>query len=398
MPGDWAPQVQLVGRVWKRLTEVELSDGARAHEQELRHVETDHAAPKAVEYRRFQRVRVRPGRPGPRARRAPPAPPCRDRPYRYLADLLAQLLQHPIRIGVRFASNVGGLTQRAVLDVRGARLGRAHQLVLVDAFGRLRVGIAQDAISLRVRVCEHLVALLGQPPGGLDLFGDRHPDLVEDVENLLLVDERARRQGHARARAKHLLELVEQIQDVQRLNDNRGYVSPEAYRLMRVRPWRRVDCKRQLRRPLAGGSVCPGLLEDHDAGRLQHAGGRRAPRQVDSSAALIGVGRIGEDQVDRPVDGAQPDGNGRLVDARPIVEASGSQVRREDARRVAILLDELGATARRDSAPRCPARRSPRTGRARAARRAPRRSRPPPRRARSRACRPALRASRRSRP
>ena len=51
-----------------------------------------------------------------------------------------------------------------------------------------------------------------------------------------------------------------------------------------------------------------------------------------------------------------------------------------NARRLAVLLDELGAAARRGSAPRCPGRPSRRTGRARAARPVPRRSCRPRRR------------------
>jgi len=141
---------------------------------------------------------------------------------RHLADLLAQLLQDAICIRVGLAPNVGRLAQGPVLDIRRARLRRSHELVLVDSLGRLGVSIAQDAISLGARVRDHLVALIGQPTRGLHFLRYRNPNLVEDVQNLLLVDERARREGHPRPRAEHLLELIEQIQDVQRLNDNRG--------------------------------------------------------------------------------------------------------------------------------------------------------------------------------
>ena len=90
----------------------------------------------------------------------------------------------------------------------------AHQAVLGHACRDCASASSQDAIGLGVRVGEHLVAVLGQPPGGFDLIGNGHSNLIEDVQDLLLVDQRARRQRQARAAAEHLLELIEQVQDV----------------------------------------------------------------------------------------------------------------------------------------------------------------------------------------
>src|SRR5204862_6798802 len=43
-------------------------------------------------------------------------------------------------------------------------------------------------IAFALRLGEHLLALLDDPPSLLDLLGDRRPHLVEDVVDLLAVD------------------------------------------------------------------------------------------------------------------------------------------------------------------------------------------------------------------
>src|SRR5690348_5226997 len=51
-----------------------------------------------------------------------------------LRDLFAELLQHAAGVGVRFAADIRGLLQGAILNVRRTHLGRAHQVVLTKAF------------------------------------------------------------------------------------------------------------------------------------------------------------------------------------------------------------------------------------------------------------------------
>src|SRR5438874_9846797 len=70
---------------------------------------------------------------------------CGDR-----CDLLAQLLQHAIRVLVSFAANLTCLSQSAVFDIRSTPLRRSNQTMFADAFGGLRVSIAQDAFGLSV--------------------------------------------------------------------------------------------------------------------------------------------------------------------------------------------------------------------------------------------------------
>src|SRR5437762_6453519 len=86
-----------------------------------------------------------------------------------------------------------------------------------------------------MRVGNHLIAFFGQASGGFDLVRNRDADLVDDVQQLLVVDEDARRKRHVRARRKHILELLEQIQEVQRPSPYH-----RAYSEMRVPPWWRV--------------------------------------------------------------------------------------------------------------------------------------------------------------
>src|SRR5437764_505111 len=142
---------------------------------------------------------------------------------RNLSDLLAQLLEHTVRVGVRLAPDLGGLPNGAFLDVARAQFGRTHEVVLADAFGGGCFRVMKDALRLGTRVGDDLVTLLGQPPAGFDLLGNGHADLIQDVEDLGLVDERARGQRQARARAKDFFELVQQIQNGHsRLHDHRA--------------------------------------------------------------------------------------------------------------------------------------------------------------------------------
>ena len=69
----------------------------------------------------------------------------------------------------------------------------------------LCVSLVQDALRLSLRVGHDLVAVLGQAAGGSQLIRDGHTDLIEDVQDLLLVDERARRQRQPRACSEHFL-------------------------------------------------------------------------------------------------------------------------------------------------------------------------------------------------
>ena len=152
---------------------------------------------------------------------------------------------------------------------------RADQAVVGDPMRGLCVGLVQDALGLSLRVGHDLVAVLRQATGGGQLIRDGHTDLIEDVQNFLLVDERARRQRQPRARSEHFLELVEQIQDVHGNDDN---VSPTPSRIgcQGVQADSRAPVSPTVRqqeipdRPRRQGSLS-GLFNDHHAGRQQQA-------------------------------------------------------------------------------------------------------------------------------
>ena len=208
--------------------------------------------------------------------------------------------------------------------------------------------------------------------------------------------------GRREPAAEHFLELVEQIQDVHGIHDNRIGLS-------------------------AGHQVVGRRVQaDARAAVAARVGQRQAPTAAGGSAwpavrgrrRCVGSSRPGvaerldrrRERVRRPhtADRRKPGRPGtRTLRSAAATGAwctrarSSSPVARrldcDDAGRVTILLDELRgprAAAERLDAQRRPSRR---TGRARAARPAPRPG-CPLRPARSRACTPAPRASRRSRP
>src|SRR5207253_4402187 len=53
---------------------------------------------------------------------------------------------------------------------------------------RLLAGFSEQPVGLPLRLREHLLPLLDDPAGLLDLLGNRRPHLVEDVVDLLAVD------------------------------------------------------------------------------------------------------------------------------------------------------------------------------------------------------------------
>src|SRR5205809_159581 len=102
-----------------------------------------------------------------------------------------------------------------VLDdvLRGA-LGLLDDLLLGD---QLRLAVARlgdDALGLALGLGQHLLALLDDPAGLLDLLGNRRPHLVEDVVDLLAVDAHLVGEGHGLRVVHEVVELVDQYEDV----------------------------------------------------------------------------------------------------------------------------------------------------------------------------------------
>src|SRR5947209_14643973 len=72
-------------------------------------------------------------------------------------------------------------------DVLGRALGLLGDLLLGDHAVLALAGFGHDPLGLPLGLGQHLLAFLDDPPGLLDLLGDRGPHLVEDVVDLLLV-------------------------------------------------------------------------------------------------------------------------------------------------------------------------------------------------------------------
>src|SRR3954468_19545066 len=95
-------------------------------------------------------------------------------------------------------------------------LGQLDDLRLRGLAHRLLARLLEEAILLSLRLGKHLLPLLDDPPGLLDLLGDRRPHLVEDVVDLLTVDADLVGQGHGLRVVHEVVELVAQTEDVHR--------------------------------------------------------------------------------------------------------------------------------------------------------------------------------------
>ena len=99
-------------------------------------------------------------------------------------------------------------------DLLGGALGLPGDLLVGDEPLLLLAGLLDDSLGLALGLGEHLLALLDDPPGLLDLLGDRRAHLVEDVVDLLAVDADLIGQRD-RARVVHqVIELVYEYEDV----------------------------------------------------------------------------------------------------------------------------------------------------------------------------------------
>src|SRR5919106_3898799 len=80
------------------------------------------------------------------------------------------------------------LPLRIVDDVVGLALREPDDLGLGRLANRLLAGLLDDPVALPLRLGEHLLPLLDDPAGLLDLFGNGGPHLVEDLVDLLAVE------------------------------------------------------------------------------------------------------------------------------------------------------------------------------------------------------------------
>src|SRR5262249_44655639 len=94
-------------------------------------------------------------------------------------------------------------------DLLGGALGLLVDLLLGDQAGLLVASFLHDALRLPLGFGDHLLALLDDPPRLLDLLGDRRPDLVEQVVDLLAVHPHLVRQRDRARVVDQVVELVD---------------------------------------------------------------------------------------------------------------------------------------------------------------------------------------------
>jgi hypothetical protein len=102
------------------------------------------------------------------------------------------------------------LPPRLLEDVLRLPLGELHDLGLRRLAGRLLARLAEKSVAFALRLGEHLLALLDDPPRLLDLLRDRRAHLVEDLVDLLAVDADLVGQGHGLRVVHEVVELVDQ--------------------------------------------------------------------------------------------------------------------------------------------------------------------------------------------
>ena len=115
---------------------------------------------------------------------------------------------------------LAGLPARLVDDLLRLPLGELDDLGLRRLADRLLAGLLEQAVLLALGLGEHLLALLDDPAGLLDLLRDRRAHLVEDVVDLLAVDPNLVGEGHGLRVVHEVVELVDQYEDVHGLRES----------------------------------------------------------------------------------------------------------------------------------------------------------------------------------
>ena len=155
-----------------------------------------------------------------RLRAALPPPPARE-PRAAATDGGEELLQVDLErredlVGVVLGAEADlALGVAGVLDdLLGPALGLLVDLLVGDQARLLLARLLDDPLGLPLRLGEHLLALLDDPPRLLDLLGDRRPHLIEQVVDLLAVDPDLIGQRHGARVVHEVVELVYEDQYV----------------------------------------------------------------------------------------------------------------------------------------------------------------------------------------
>src|SRR5581483_8270069 len=157
--------------------------------------------------------------------------------------------EHRVGPVLHLEPRLARLAPGLVDDVLRLPLRDLHDLGLRRLAHGLLAGLGEQPVDLALRLGEHLLPLLHDPPRLLDLLGDRRPHLVEDVVDLLAVDADLVGQGDGLRVVHEVVELVDQNQDVHPLKSSfgSGKTGPAASRRSRRGGRRRSTGDRRAR-------------------------------------------------------------------------------------------------------------------------------------------------------
>ena len=122
--------------------------------------------------------------------------------------------QDPVGPVLHLEARLAGLPPGVVDDLLRLPLRELDDLRLGGLARSLLARLAEDPVALPLRLGEHLLPLLDDPPGLLDLLRDGRAHLVEDVVDLLAVDAHLVREGHGLRVVHEVVELVDQYENV----------------------------------------------------------------------------------------------------------------------------------------------------------------------------------------
>src|SRR5204862_5755717 len=106
------------------------------------------------------------------------------------------------------------LAARLLDDLLRLSLGELDDLGLRRLADGLLPRLAEDAVAFPLRLGQHLLPLLDDPAGLLDLLRDRGAHLVEDVVDLLAVDPHLVGERHRLRVVDEIVELVDEYEYV----------------------------------------------------------------------------------------------------------------------------------------------------------------------------------------
>src|SRR5579883_304096 len=142
--------------------------------------------------------------------RCAPLPNCRQE----LGELVLEIAEDVQGIHIGTLADLLGLPPGLGDDLLSLFLGPSDQLVLAEHQARALAGRIDDLVRLFLGLHDHPLAFLAHAARLLDLLRHGDPELVDDVEKLLFINDRSRREWKPRPGTYQLFQAVNQLQDV----------------------------------------------------------------------------------------------------------------------------------------------------------------------------------------